>query len=59
MIEQYCRQAIEQHEQAVKQYKSGKKKALFAIVGEVSKLSKQKANMKMVVTYLEKILKSE
>ncbi|XP_004533639.1 glutamyl-tRNA(Gln) amidotransferase subunit B, mitochondrial [Ceratitis capitata] len=57
-IEQLCRQAIERQEQAVKQYKSGKKKALFAIVGEVSKLSKQKANMKMVVAYLEKMLKS-
>ncbi|XP_011181039.1 glutamyl-tRNA(Gln) amidotransferase subunit B, mitochondrial [Zeugodacus cucurbitae] len=59
VIDQFCRQAIEQHAQALKQYKSGKKKALFAIVGEVSKLSKQKANMKMVVTQLEKILKSE
>ncbi|XP_017465642.1 PREDICTED: glutamyl-tRNA(Gln) amidotransferase subunit B, mitochondrial [Rhagoletis zephyria] len=58
-IEKLCLQAIERNEQAVKQYKSGKKKALFAIVGEVSKLSKQRANMKVVVAYLEKILNSQ
>ncbi|XP_054725243.1 glutamyl-tRNA(Gln) amidotransferase subunit B, mitochondrial isoform X1 [Anastrepha obliqua] len=57
-IEELCRQAIERHEQAVKQYKSGKKKAIFAIVGEVSKLSKQRANMKVVVACLENMLKS-
>ncbi|XP_067617484.1 glutamyl-tRNA(Gln) amidotransferase subunit B, mitochondrial [Eurosta solidaginis] len=57
-IEQFCRQAMERQDQAVKQYKNGKKKALLAIVGEVSRLSNQRANMKAVAMYLEKILKS-
>jgi len=41
----------------VQQYQKGKAKALFAIVGEVAKLSSQKANMKLVVQCLEKMLK--
>ncbi|XP_058981352.1 glutamyl-tRNA(Gln) amidotransferase subunit B, mitochondrial-like [Musca domestica] len=56
-INEYCQQAIEKHSKAVKQYQSGKTKALFAIVGEVAKLSEQKANMKIVVKCLEDLLK--
>ncbi|KAI9576957.1 hypothetical protein GQX74_014324 [Glossina fuscipes] len=56
-IENYCLQAMETQSKAVKQYQSGKTKALFAIVGEVAKLSNQKANMKSVVQCLERLLK--
>ncbi|XP_017036311.1 glutamyl-tRNA(Gln) amidotransferase subunit B, mitochondrial [Drosophila kikkawai] len=57
-IEELCRQAIANQAKAAQQYQKGKAKALFAIVGEVAKLSKQKANMKMVVECLENQLKS-
>ncbi|XP_065359999.1 glutamyl-tRNA(Gln) amidotransferase subunit B, mitochondrial [Calliphora vicina] len=58
-IRKYCKQAIENQSKAVKQYQSGKAKALFAIVGEVAKLSDQKANMKIVVNCLENMLKQK
>jgi len=56
-IEAFCQQAIANQPKAVQQYQKGKSKALFAIVGEVAKLSAQKANMKIVVECLEKLLK--
>jgi len=56
-IEGLCQQAIANQTKAVQQYQKGKAKALFAIVGEVAKLSAQKANMKIVVECLEKLLK--
>ncbi|EDV44268.1 uncharacterized protein Dana_GF18896 [Drosophila ananassae] len=56
-IEALCQQAITNQPKAVQQYQKGKSKALFAIVGEVAKLSAQKANMKIVVECLEKLLK--
>ncbi|KAI8046444.1 glutamyl-tRNA(Gln) amidotransferase subunit B, mitochondrial [Drosophila gunungcola] len=56
-IEELCQQAIANQAKAVQQYQKGKAKALFAIVGEVAKLSAQKANMKLVVQCLEKLLK--
>ncbi|XP_013111810.1 glutamyl-tRNA(Gln) amidotransferase subunit B, mitochondrial [Stomoxys calcitrans] len=58
LITDYCQKAIENQAKAAKQYQSGKAKALFAIVGEVAKLSEQKANMKIVVKCLENLLKS-
>ncbi|KAH8417670.1 hypothetical protein KR222_004005, partial [Zaprionus bogoriensis] len=58
-IEAYCQQAIANQPKAVQQYHKGKAKALFAIVGEVAKLSEQKANMKLVVSCLEKLLKQK
>uniref|UniRef100_A0A1A9X188 Glutamyl-tRNA(Gln) amidotransferase subunit B, mitochondrial n=1 Tax=Glossina brevipalpis TaxID=37001 RepID=A0A1A9X188_9MUSC len=57
IIENYCRQAIEKQARAVKEYQIGKTKALFAIVGEVAKLSNQKANMKAAVQCLKRLLK--
>ncbi|KAM7361563.1 glutamyl-tRNA(Gln) amidotransferase subunit B, mitochondrial [Cochliomyia hominivorax] len=59
IIEDYCKQAIQNQSKAVKQYQSGKSKALFAVVGEVAKLSQQKANMKIVVNCLENLLKQK
>ncbi|KAH8264107.1 hypothetical protein KR038_002947 [Drosophila bunnanda] len=56
-IVKLCQQAISNQTKAAQQYQKGKAKALFAIVGEVAKLSNQKANMKMVVECLEKHLK--
>lgn len=58
-IEAYCQQAIANQPKAVQQYQKGKAKALFAIAGEVVKLSSQKANMKIVVECLEKLLKKK
>ncbi|XP_068156095.1 glutamyl-tRNA(Gln) amidotransferase subunit B, mitochondrial [Drosophila tropicalis] len=57
-IETFCHQAIANQPKAVQQYKKGKSKALFAIVGEVAKISGQKANMKIVVDCLENLLKT-
>ncbi|BFF91172.1 glutamyl-tRNA(Gln) amidotransferase subunit B mitochondrial [Drosophila madeirensis] len=57
-IEAYCQQAIANQPKAVQQYHKGKAKALFAIVGEVAKISGQKANMKSVVACLERMLKA-
>ena len=56
-IEQYCHKAMELQAKAVKSYHSGKSKALYAIVGEVAKLTNNKANMKMVTVCLERLLK--
>ncbi|XP_043652562.1 glutamyl-tRNA(Gln) amidotransferase subunit B, mitochondrial [Drosophila teissieri] len=56
-IENLCQLAIANQAKAVQQYQKGKAKALFAIAGEVAKLSSQKANMKLVVQCLEKLLK--
>ncbi|XP_030369433.1 glutamyl-tRNA(Gln) amidotransferase subunit B, mitochondrial [Scaptodrosophila lebanonensis] len=56
-IESYCQQAINNQPTAAQQYRKGKTKALFALAGEVAKLSAQKANMKIVVQCLEKLLK--
>uniref|UniRef100_B3P793 Glutamyl-tRNA(Gln) amidotransferase subunit B, mitochondrial n=2 Tax=Drosophila erecta TaxID=7220 RepID=B3P793_DROER len=56
-IENLCQLAIANQAKAVQQYQKGKTKSLFAIAGEVAKLSSQKANMKLVVQCLEKLLK--
>ncbi|KAH8382729.1 hypothetical protein KR009_004942 [Drosophila setifemur] len=56
-IDALCQQAISNQPKAVQQYQKGKTKALFAIAGEVAKLSAQKANMKVAVQCLEKLLK--
>ncbi|XP_017860696.1 PREDICTED: glutamyl-tRNA(Gln) amidotransferase subunit B, mitochondrial [Drosophila arizonae] len=58
-IEAYCREAIANQPKTVQQYQKGKSKALYAIVGEVAKLSAQKANMKVVVECLERLLKNK
>lgn len=59
IIQKYCQQAVKNQPKAVKNYQMGKSKAMFAIVGEVAKLSEQKANMKIVVQCLEEMLKSK
>lgn len=41
----------------VKQFKDGKKKVLFAFAGEVLKSTENRANMKIAMEILEKILK--
>lgn len=55
-IEKLCRKAMENQPNIVKQYKDGKKKVFFAIVGEVAKLSENMANMEKVSKCLERIL---
>ncbi|XP_037942362.1 glutamyl-tRNA(Gln) amidotransferase subunit B, mitochondrial [Teleopsis dalmanni] len=56
-IEELCKKVIEKLPKAVQQYQKGKSKVLYALVGAVAELSNNKANMKSVVTCLEKLLK--
>lgn len=56
-IEKLCKECILKNPKAVNQYKKGKKKVLFAIAGDIAKLSNQRANMELVVKILEKLLK--
>ncbi|XP_055847597.1 glutamyl-tRNA(Gln) amidotransferase subunit B, mitochondrial [Episyrphus balteatus] len=56
-IEKICLLAIEKNPKAVESYKAGKGKAFFAIVGDVAKMSQQKAKMSIVVKKLEELLK--
>jgi aspartyl-tRNA(Asn)/glutamyl-tRNA(Gln) amidotransferase subunit B len=52
VIDDYVRQAIEQGAAAVAEYRAGKQKALQALVGQVMKLSRGKANPQLVVKAL-------
>ncbi len=51
-----CRQAIEENPKAVAEYKSGKERALGALVGSVMKKSQGRANPSMVNSLLKKLL---
>jgi len=52
-----CKEAISENPKAVEEYKSGKERALGAIVGAVMKKSKGKANPQVVNDILLKLLK--
>lgn len=56
-IEKLCRDVIESNKKLVEMFKGGKRKVFKALVGEVYQLSKQRANMKVAVEKLEKMLK--
>jgi len=57
VIEAICLEAMKNQAKAVKQYQKGKQKAIFAIAGEIAKVTDQRANMKSVIKCLEKLLK--
>lgn len=56
-IEEICRKVIEENPKLVQQFKSGKQKVFKALVGEVHRLSEQKANMRLAVEKLQEMLK--
>lgn len=55
-LEGFCKQAIEADPKAVSQYRAGNEKALNALVGPVMKLSKGKANPRMLMQIFRKLL---
>ncbi|XP_026473641.1 glutamyl-tRNA(Gln) amidotransferase subunit B, mitochondrial [Ctenocephalides felis] len=52
-----CQEIIEQNPKLVKLYKGGKKKVLFALLGDISKKTENRANMSKVSQILENMLK--
>ncbi|KAG5680270.1 hypothetical protein PVAND_009789 [Polypedilum vanderplanki] len=58
-IIKYCNQVLESEngKKMVQQYKSGKTKVLFAIAGEINKISNNRINMAKVTDMLKNILK--
>ena len=55
-LNKYCKEAIKESEQAVKEYKSGQEKAINSIVGKVMSKTKGKANPGLVKKTIEKLL---
>lgn len=56
-IEEICRKVIAANPKLVEQFKAGKEKVFKALVGDVHKLSEQKANMRVAVAKLKELLK--
>lgn len=56
-IEEICRKVIESNPKLVEQFKAGKQKVFKALVGDVHRLSEQKANMRLAVEKLQEMLK--
>ena len=57
-LEKIIKEILEKNQNNVKKYKSGKEKIFGFFVGEVMKVSKGKANPKLVNEILKKLLKS-
>ena len=57
-LQQLCRQAIESNPKAVKDFCSGKEKALKALLGAVMRQCRGKADAPQVETILRKIIKA-
>ena len=57
-LENYCKQAIKENPQAVKDYKEGKQEALHFITGSVMRKTKGKADPKTVKEILTRLIKS-
>jgi len=55
-IREMCRQVIAENPKIVDDYKGGKVKAITALVGQVMKMSRGKANPSMVNQLLEELL---
>lgn len=55
-LDKYCEEAIKESAKAIKEYKSGQKKAINSIVGKVMKKTKGKANPGLVKKTIEKLL---
>lgn len=56
-IEQLCRDVIQRNPKVVEKYRSGKDKMLYALAGEIAKLTDQKADMAKTVELLKRLLK--
>lgn len=56
-IEEICRKVIESNPKVVEQFRKGKQKVFKALVGDVHRLSDQKANMRVAVEKLKEMLK--
>jgi aspartyl-tRNA(Asn)/glutamyl-tRNA(Gln) amidotransferase subunit B len=57
-LESYIKQVIGENQKSVTDYKAGKKSAIMYLVGQVMRLSKGKANPKIVKELLEKELEA-
>lgn len=56
-IAEICRKVIESNPKVVEQFRAGKQKVFKALVGDVHRLSDQKANMRVAVEKLREMLK--
>ncbi|XP_011350215.1 glutamyl-tRNA(Gln) amidotransferase subunit B, mitochondrial isoform X2 [Ooceraea biroi] len=56
-LEQICLGVIEKNPKIVSAYKNGKKKLLNALLGEIAKITEQRADMAAVAKMMEKLLK--
>jgi len=56
-IEDFCRQVINKNKQAVVDFKSGKKQAFNFLMGEVMKLSNRRADYRLAMDVMKKLLK--
>lgn len=57
VLNQFCREVIEENGETVKQYKSGKTKVFKALMGALAAKTSQKANMKKASKILQDLLK--
>lgn len=58
-IQELCSIAIAENPKIVEQYKKGKTKVLYSLVGAIAKATDQKANLALVVEQLTETLKSK
>ena len=56
-IEKFCKRVIKENPKAVQDYKQGKKEALNFLLGQVMKISKKRADLRITKKILEKKLK--
>uniref|UniRef100_A0A8D8C8U0 Glutamyl-tRNA(Gln) amidotransferase subunit B, mitochondrial n=2 Tax=Culex pipiens TaxID=7175 RepID=A0A8D8C8U0_CULPI len=56
-IEQLCRDVLQRNPKVVEKYRSGKDKMLYALAGDIAKLTEQKADMARTVELLKRLLK--
>lgn len=57
ILRKICQEVIDKSPKAVKQYRQGKSKVLFALAGEVIKATEHRANMSIAVEILQQLLK--
>lgn len=56
-LEELCLEIIEKNPKIVSGYKNGKKKLFNALLGEMAKITEQRADMALVTKIMEKLLK--
>lgn len=59
LIKKICLEVLEANPKMVKKFQEGKIKVLYALAGEISKKTEQRANMSIVVDILKDVLKSK